>query len=57
MTSKYMAAYAAYIIGMIGLATVAVAWYKHVEQIGMNELRERMRPAPDATEDTDTPDG
>lgn len=51
---KYVIAYAGWVVGTLTMTGVALAWYKHVEQIGLGELASRLR----ATDDTEaTEDG
>lgn len=50
---KYIIAYLAWLLGVLCMAGAALAWYRHVEQIGLRELAARMA-ATDAPEATDT---
>lgn len=54
--TRYMLMYAAWLAGVLTMAAVAVAWYKHVEEIGLQELGDRLTqtPATGDTEDTET---
>lgn len=56
MMRKYVVAYAVWLVAVLAMATVAAAWYKHVEEIGARELLNRLRDT-EATEDTDSHGG
>lgn len=53
MMNRYVIAYIGWLIGTLGMAAAALAWYKRVEQIGIRELASRMTAtdAPEATAD------
>lgn len=42
MMRKYVMAYGVWLAGVLTMAAVALAWYRHVEQIGLRELAARM---------------
>jgi hypothetical protein len=42
MMQKYLIAYGAWLAGVLTMAGIALAWYKHVERIGVTELAARM---------------
>lgn len=52
----YSLMYVGWIAGVITMAAVAVAWYRHVEAIGLRALADRMTEdhATGATEATET---
>ena len=39
---KYVYAYAAWLAGVLTMAALAVAWYRHVEGIGLREVARRL---------------
>lgn len=49
---KYMIAYAGWVVGTLTMTGAALAWYRHVENIGIREMASRLR-ATDATEATE----
>jgi phosphatidylserine decarboxylase len=53
MMRKYVAAYVLWLTAVLGMAAVAVTWYKKVEEIGYRELADRLRNATEATEATE----
>lgn len=59
MMKRYLLTYTAWLVGVLSMAAIAVAWYRYVENIGMQELADRLRePATGATEDTEViPEG
>lgn len=55
MMRKYVIAYGAWLAGVLTMAAIALAWYRHVEDIGLRELGARVRvpdpeTPPDATD-------
>lgn len=49
----YVIAYASWLAGVLTMAVIALAWYRHVEQVGIRELAARLQP--DASTDADAP--
>lgn len=47
---KYLVAYGAWLVGVLTMAGIALAWYRHVEGIGLRDLAERVN-GPDETPD------
>lgn len=51
--SKYMIAYLGWVAGTLAMTGIGLAWYRHVEGIGIRELASRLN-ATDDTEATGT---
>lgn len=56
MMRKYLYAYAMWLTFVTAAAAVALAWYRHVEEIGLQEAAARMKSQTD-TDDTGDSDG
>lgn len=53
---RYTLMYAAWLAGVLAMATAAVAWYRYVEGVGREELAARLRAREAATDDTEATD-
>lgn len=53
--TQYLRAYLLWFSFVAAAAAVAVAWYRHVEEIGLREVAERLQERD--TEDTEDTDG
>lgn len=43
MHKRYVAAYSAWLLGVLAMAAAALAWYRYVEEIGWSDVANRLR--------------
>lgn len=48
---KYIAAYGIWLAAVLAMGAAAVAWYRYVEGVGLDELRTRLTEVEDDGED------
>lgn len=51
MMRRYVTAYALWFAFVASAAMIAIAWYQHVERIGLEEFRGRHTPDPSQTDE------